>query len=193
MLTSQPPGLHRPGDPAPGAHRPARSRSSARTARRRATSTTSTCQDVPLDPAKIIEHKGDAAARWTTAGPDHRIHVPAGEEETEFLEVFLRNGSTETLYWKDLLSGALLNSVVERAKDFAIKRSIDEELRPRGHHLRRPEARRPRRVQGERDLPERRRHRRLAASCWTMTRRTSPTIKPIKGKKQARQTRRSII
>jgi proteasome-associated ATPase len=32
----------------------------------------------------------------------------------------------ETLYWKDLLSGALLMSVVERAKDFAIKRAIEK-------------------------------------------------------------------
>ncbi len=45
--------------------------------------------------------------------------------ETEFLEVYLRNGSVDTLYWKDLVSGALLTSVVERAKDYAIKRSID--------------------------------------------------------------------
>ena len=45
--------------------------------------------------------------------------------ETEFLEVYLKNGSVDTLYWKDLVSGALLTSVVERAKDFAIKRSID--------------------------------------------------------------------
>ena len=32
-----------------------------------------------------------------------------------------RNGFT----WKDLVSGALLSSLVERAKDFAIKRAID--------------------------------------------------------------------
>jgi proteasome-associated ATPase len=38
--------------------------------------------------------------------------------------VFNANGSTERLYWKDLVSGALLSSLVERAKDFAIKRAI---------------------------------------------------------------------
>ncbi|HEY3268312.1 MAG TPA: AAA family ATPase [Armatimonadota bacterium] len=47
------------------------------------------------------------------------------ESETRFLEVFFRNGGSETLYWRDLLSGALLMSVVERAKDFAIKRAIE--------------------------------------------------------------------
>jgi len=45
-------------------------------------------------------------------------------KEHEFLKVFLRNGSTETLYFKDLVSGALLKSIVDRAKDFAIKRAI---------------------------------------------------------------------
>ena len=47
-------------------------------------------------------------------------------EETEFLDVKLRSGDSEILYWKDLLSGALIKSVVERAKDFAIKRSIEK-------------------------------------------------------------------
>jgi hypothetical protein len=37
----------------------------------------------------------------------------------------LRNGSNETLYFKDLLSGALLKSLVDRAKDTAIKRAIE--------------------------------------------------------------------
>lgn len=45
-------------------------------------------------------------------------------KETEFLKVFMRNGQAETLYWKDLVSGALLKSVVDRAKDSAIKRAI---------------------------------------------------------------------
>jgi proteasome-associated ATPase len=47
------------------------------------------------------------------------------DAETEFLDVFNRNGSSDRLYWKDLVSGALLSSLVERAKDFAIKRAID--------------------------------------------------------------------
>jgi proteasome-associated ATPase len=42
------------------------------------------------------------------------------------LDVFHRNGGSERLYWKDLVSGALLSSLVERAKDFAIKRAIEK-------------------------------------------------------------------
>jgi len=43
----------------------------------------------------------------------------------EFLKVFLRNGSIETLYRKDLISGAVIKSVVDRAKDMAIGRAIE--------------------------------------------------------------------
>ncbi|MDH7570122.1 MAG: peptidase, partial [Armatimonadota bacterium] len=37
----------------------------------------------------------------------------------------LRNGRVQTLYWNDLVSGALIMSVVERAKDYAIRRAIE--------------------------------------------------------------------
>jgi proteasome-associated ATPase len=45
--------------------------------------------------------------------------------------VFLRSGATENLHWRDLVSGALLKSIVDRAKDLAIKRSIAD---PEGEH-----------------------------------------------------------
>jgi proteasome-associated ATPase len=51
-------------------------------------------------------------------------HIWRKSKETEFLKVALRNGQSETLYWKDLVSGALLKSIVDRAKDYAIKRAI---------------------------------------------------------------------
>src|SRR5207237_7658345 len=35
------------------------------------------------------------------------------------------SGGVETLYYKDLISGALITSIVERAKDVSIKRAID--------------------------------------------------------------------
>jgi proteasome-associated ATPase len=42
----------------------------------------------------------------------------------EFLEVVYRSGRKETLYRGDMASGAIIAAVVERAKSFAIKRSI---------------------------------------------------------------------
>jgi proteasome-associated ATPase len=48
----------------------------------------------------------------------------ARREENRFLEITLRSGRKETLYRSDLLSGAIIASIVERAKGMAIKRSI---------------------------------------------------------------------
>src|SRR5881398_678328 len=45
-------------------------------------------------------------------------------DETKFLEVTLRSGRKETLYRGDLISGAIIASIVERAKAMAIKRAI---------------------------------------------------------------------
>ena len=49
----------------------------------------------------------------------------ARREENKFLEITLRSGRKETLYRSDLLSGAIIASIVERAKAMAIKRSIE--------------------------------------------------------------------
>lgn len=48
-------------------------------------------------------------------------------EENRFLEITLRSGRKETLYRSDLLSGAIIASIVERAKGLAIKRVIAEQ------------------------------------------------------------------
>ena len=48
----------------------------------------------------------------------------ARREENKFLEVTLRSGRKEMLYRSDLISGAIIASIVERAKAMAIKRAI---------------------------------------------------------------------
>jgi len=51
----------------------------------------------------------------------------AKREENKFLEVTLRSGRKEILYRSDLISGAIIASIVERAKAMAIKRAIATE------------------------------------------------------------------
>ena len=80
--------------------------------------------DLPLDYKLVDEQGGIEGARRLLIDKTTEL-IWSKTHETEFLEVYLKNGSVDTLYWKDLVSGALLTSVVERAKDFAIKRSID--------------------------------------------------------------------
>lgn len=48
----------------------------------------------------------------------------ARRDESKFLEVTLRSGRKEMVYRSDLLSGAIIASIVERAKARAIKRVI---------------------------------------------------------------------
>ncbi|MBI3720968.1 MAG: AAA family ATPase, partial [Fimbriimonas ginsengisoli] len=86
--------------------------------------------NVPLDPAVLKSNHGEIDCARMELIQGLSEHLWRKSPESEFLRVFLRNGSTETLYRRDLVSGALLKSIVDRAKDFAIKRSIarpDEE------------------------------------------------------------------
>ena len=48
----------------------------------------------------------------------------AKTEDNQFLEVTYANGEKETVYFKDFSSGALIESVVARAKKLSIKRTI---------------------------------------------------------------------
>lgn len=82
-------------------------------------------QDLPFSPDILKEHSGDLE-KTRQALVDHAMQqIFRQAPETEFVEVYTRSGGVETLYFKDLLSGALLMSLVERAKDYAIKRAID--------------------------------------------------------------------
>lgn len=65
----------------------------------------------------LAEPRGDLAEFITKA------HF-ARSAENEFLEVVYRSGRRESLYRGDLVSGAIIAAVVERAKSFAIKRAI---------------------------------------------------------------------
>jgi proteasome-associated ATPase len=81
---------------------------------------------LPLDPALVAEHVEPECARLALV-ESAVAHLWRQAKETEFMRVQLRNGTTETLHWKDFVSGALLKSVVDRAKDAAIRRAIAAE------------------------------------------------------------------
>src|SRR6202008_4920607 len=78
----------------------------------------------PEIPLAASEMRGDA--RTTIDGMiDGAIEAMyALEEENRFLEVTYANGDKEVLYFKDISSGAMIESVVRRAKKLALKRYI---------------------------------------------------------------------
>src|SRR6266849_1206979 len=79
--------------------------------------------DLPYDGAlaKEAEHIGAAVERLIERFVDWQF---ARRDENKFLEVTFRSGRKEMLYRSDLVSGAIIASIVERAKAMAIKRSI---------------------------------------------------------------------
>jgi proteasome-associated ATPase len=79
--------------------------------------------ELPYDGAlaKEADHIGDAIDKLIERLVDWQF---AKRDENKFLEVTLRSGRKEILYRSDLISGAIIASVVERAKAMAIKRAI---------------------------------------------------------------------
>lgn len=79
---------------------------------------------LPLDPELLRKYNGDVDCARKELIESVTDHIWSKRRENEFLKIFLRTGSSETLYFKDLVSGAILASIVDRAKDHAIKRAI---------------------------------------------------------------------
>ena len=79
--------------------------------------------DLPYDGAlaKEADQIGPAIDKLIERFTDWQF---ARRDENKFLEVTLRSGRKEVLYRSDLISGAIIASIVERAKGAAIKRSI---------------------------------------------------------------------
>ena len=79
---------------------------------------------LPYDPALVRESGSvDAAIELLS---ERLVDLAfSRREENRFLSITLRSGKKETLYRGDLISGAIIASIVERAKGFAIKRAIN--------------------------------------------------------------------
>src|SRR5436305_4195289 len=79
--------------------------------------------DLPYDGvlAKEAEHFTEALDKLIERFVDWQF---VRRDENKFLEVTLRSGRKEILYRSDLISGAIIASIVERAKAMAIKRAI---------------------------------------------------------------------
>lgn len=77
--------------------------------------------DLPLHADDLAEHGGNAEAAVQAMIRQTVEAMYSTEKENEFLEVTYANGETETLYFKDFNSGAVIRNVVDRAKKSAIK------------------------------------------------------------------------
>ena len=81
--------------------------------------------ELPIDPEFVKTHGGnlESAVSDLIDGVSDEMFQPT--EENRFLEVGLRNGRRDVLYRGNLCSGAIIESIVQRAKESAIKRAIN--------------------------------------------------------------------
>src|SRR5262245_45879250 len=79
---------------------------------------------LPLAANELRAHGGDPAAAVDAMIATVTSAMYSLAEENRFLEVSYANGEKEILYFKDFASGAMIESVVRRAKKLALKRFI---------------------------------------------------------------------
>jgi len=80
--------------------------------------------DLPLDAALLAAHDGDTPAACHALVAQVTDTIFRRIDSNRLLAVRLRSGHNKTLYRSALLSGAILASIVQRAKELAIERTI---------------------------------------------------------------------
>jgi proteasome-associated ATPase len=88
--------------------------------------------DLPIHPDILEAHSGDAEAAVSDLIDQVCDELFQRSEDRRFLEVSLRSGRRDILYQGDLCSGAIIASIVQRAKESAIKRAIESSEKPVG-------------------------------------------------------------
>jgi proteasome-associated ATPase len=87
--------------------------------------------ELPLDPAALAERGGEANKAMASLAQDVIERIFRKSDENRLLSIRLRSGQQKVLYRGDLVSGAILASIVQRAKEKAIDRTI-QSGRPAG-------------------------------------------------------------
>lgn len=81
-------------------------------------------EELPLDAELVAECDGDKAAAFSLMVEQVVNALFTRTDENRLLSIRLRSGQSKVLYRSDLVSGAILSSIVQRAKEKAIDRTI---------------------------------------------------------------------
>jgi proteasome-associated ATPase len=81
--------------------------------------------ELPLHPDDVKENGGSEQATVDAMIQRAVERMYTETEENRFLEVTYANGDKEVLYFKDFNSGAMIENIVARAKQMAIKQFLD--------------------------------------------------------------------
>jgi proteasome-associated ATPase len=85
--------------------------------------------DLPFHESVLTEAGGDPEKACSELIDQVVDHMYAAGEENRFLEVTYASGDKEVMYFKDFSSGAMIESIVARAKKAAIKRLLESSER----------------------------------------------------------------
>ena len=80
--------------------------------------------ELPLDQALVAERGGDKTKVFASLVEEVIDQIYKRTDENRLLSIRLRSGQNKVLYRGDLVSGAILSSIVQRAKEKAIDRMI---------------------------------------------------------------------
>ena len=81
--------------------------------------------ELPLHPDDLAEHGGSVKSTVEAMILRTVERMYSESEENRFLEVTYANGDKEVLYFKDFNSGAMIENIVARAKQMAIKQFLE--------------------------------------------------------------------
>jgi proteasome-associated ATPase len=82
--------------------------------------------ELPIDPTLVATTGGGDRNKAVKAMVDEAVlEMYRTDEDNQFLEVTYQNGDKEIMYFKDFASGAMIENIVRRAKQLAIKRVIN--------------------------------------------------------------------
>lgn len=80
--------------------------------------------ELPLDETMVVERGGDRSKAFASLVDEVIDAIFKRMDENRLLSVRLRSGQNKVLYRSELVSGAILSSIVQRAKEKAIDRTI---------------------------------------------------------------------
>jgi proteasome-associated ATPase len=85
--------------------------------------------DLPFHESVMSKYGGDAEKACAAIIDEVVEKMYAATDENRFLEVTYLSGDKEVMYFKDFSSGAMIDSIVSRAKKAAIKRLLEQNER----------------------------------------------------------------
>lgn len=81
---------------------------------------------LPIDPVLVKAHDGESDCARRALIEKTLEAIWKKSEVTEFATISLRNGKSIPLYRSDFISGAIIENIVDRAKQLAIRRSLED-------------------------------------------------------------------